>query len=77
MQVTFLPHKYTMGRQPQNWRQESMAVTKKIEKSYKKEAFRETWIKAESPQRANLTRTRQPQFHLPNLYVEVQGEPVD
>jgi hypothetical protein len=49
----------------------------KIENSYKKEAFRETWIKAESSRRANLTLTRQPQFHLPNLYVEEQGELVD
>jgi hypothetical protein len=39
--------------------------------------FRETKIKAESPRWANLTLTRQPQFHLPNLYVEEQGEPVD
>jgi hypothetical protein len=52
-------------------------VTKKIENSYKKEAFRETWIKAESPRWANLTLTRQPEFHLPNLYVEEQGELVD
>jgi hypothetical protein len=52
-------------------------VTKKIEKSYKKKAFRETWIEVESPRQANLTLTRQPQFHLPNLYVEEQGEPVD
>jgi hypothetical protein len=75
--VAFLPYKYTMGRQSQNWRQEFVAVTKKIEKSYKKEVFRETWIEAKSPRRANLTLTRQPQFHLPNLYVEEQGEHVD
>jgi hypothetical protein len=42
----------------------------------KKEAFRETWIETESPRLANLTLTRQPQVHLPNLYVEEQGEPV-
>jgi hypothetical protein len=53
-----------------------MVVTKKIEKSYKKEVFRETWIEAKSPQQANLTLSHQPQFHLPNLYVE-QGEHVD
>ena len=38
---------------------------------------RETWIEAKSPRQANLTLTRQPQFHLPNLYVEEQGEHVD
>jgi CRISPR/Cas system CSM-associated protein Csm2 small subunit len=49
MRVAFLSYKYTMGRQSQNWRQSSMTVTKNIEKSYKKEVFRETWIEAESP----------------------------
>jgi hypothetical protein len=32
MRVAFLPHSYTMGLKSQNWRQWSMAVTKKIEK---------------------------------------------
>jgi predicted thioredoxin/glutaredoxin len=36
MRIAFLPHSYIMERQSQNWRQGSMAVTKKIEKSYKK-----------------------------------------
>jgi hypothetical protein len=37
-----------------------MAVTKKIEKSYKKEVFRETWSEAKSPRHANWTSTCQP-----------------
>jgi hypothetical protein len=36
MRVAFLPYKYTMGQQSQNWRQGSMAVKKKKENSYKK-----------------------------------------
>jgi hypothetical protein len=51
-----------------------VAVTKKIKKSHKKKVFKETWIEAKSPRRANLTLTRQPQFHLPNLYMEEQGD---
>jgi hypothetical protein len=54
-----------------------VAVTKKIEKSHKKKVFKETWIEAKSPRWANLTLTRQPQFHLHNLYMEEQGEHVD
>jgi hypothetical protein len=53
MRVAFLLYKYTIGRQSQNWRQRSMAVTKKIENSYKKEVFRETWSKVKSLQQAN------------------------
>jgi hypothetical protein len=49
MRVAFLLHNYTMGQQSQNWRQWSMAVTKKIENSYKKEIFGETWSLANSP----------------------------
>jgi hypothetical protein len=74
LQVTFLPHKYTMERQLQNWRQWSTIVTKKIEKSYKKEVFRETWIEAAIPQQ---TFIHQPQLHLPNLNVEREDELVD
>jgi hypothetical protein len=36
MRAAFLPHNYTMERQPQNWRQGSTAVMKKTENSYKK-----------------------------------------
>jgi hypothetical protein len=36
MLVTFVPQKYTMERQPQNWRQRSTTVMKKIKKLYKK-----------------------------------------
>ena len=54
-----------------------MVVTKKIEKTYEKNVFKETWIEVKSPRLVNLTLTRQLQFHLPNLYVEDQGEPVD
>jgi hypothetical protein len=49
MRFAFLPHKYTMGQQSQNWRQGSIAVIKKIENSYRKEVFRETWSKVKSP----------------------------
>jgi hypothetical protein len=78
MQVAFLLYKYTMGRQSQNWRQRSMAVTKKIENSYKKEVFRETWSKVKSLQQANWIPTCQPQIHKPNPYfVEEEKESVD
>jgi hypothetical protein len=53
MRVAFLPHNYIMERQSQNWRQGPIAVTKKIEKSYKKEVFRETWSEAKSPRQVN------------------------
>jgi hypothetical protein len=39
MRVAFLPHNYTMERQPQNWRQGSTAVMKKTENLYKKRGF--------------------------------------
>jgi hypothetical protein len=79
MQVAFLPHSYTMERQSQNWRQGSMAVTKKIEKSYKKKAFRETWSEAKSPRLVNWTPTCQPQIHKQNPYFveEEEEESVD
>jgi hypothetical protein len=52
-----------------------MAVTKKIEKLYKKEAFRETWSEAKSPRQANWTPICQPQIHKPNPYsVEEEEE---
>ena len=35
----FVPQKYTMDRKPQNWRQGSTAVTKKLENSNKKKVF--------------------------------------
>jgi hypothetical protein len=55
-----------------------MAVTKKMEKSYKKEAFKETWSEAKSPRRVNWTPTCQPQIHKPNPYsVEKEDEFVD
>ena len=55
-----------------------MVVTKKIENSYKKKAFRETWSAAKSPRQANWTPTSQPKIHKPNLYsVEKEREYVD
>jgi hypothetical protein len=48
IRVAFLPHNYIMEQQSQNWRQWPIAVTKKIEKSYKKNVFRETWSEAKS-----------------------------
>jgi hypothetical protein len=55
-----------------------MTVTQKIEKSYKKEAFRETWSEAKSPRQVNWTPTCQPQIHKPNPYsVEEEEEFVD
>jgi hypothetical protein len=78
MRVAFLPHSYIMERQPQNWRQGPTAVMKKIEKSYKKEVFRETWSEAKSPRQVNWTPTCQPQIHTPNsYYVEEEEEFVD
>jgi hypothetical protein len=78
MRAAFLPYNYTIERQPQNWRQGSTAVMKKIENLYKKEAFRETWGKAKTPRHANWTPTCQPQTHKPNPhYVEEEEEFVD
>jgi hypothetical protein len=56
-----------------------MAMTKKIENSYKKKkVFRETWSEAKSPQQASWTPTCQPQIHKPNPYfVEEEKESVD
>jgi hypothetical protein len=55
-----------------------MAVRKKIKKSYKKKAFRETWSVAKSPRQVNWTPTCQPQIHKPNPYfVEEEEEFVD
>jgi hypothetical protein len=51
-----------------------MAVTKKIENSYKKEAFRETWNEAKSPRQVNWTPTCQPQIHKPNPYFVEEEE---
>jgi hypothetical protein len=48
-------------------------VTKKIENSYKKEAFRETWSEAKSPRQVNWTLACQSQIHKPNPY-SVDGE---
>jgi hypothetical protein len=78
MRVAFLPRKYTMGRQSQNWRQWSMAVKKKKENSYKKRVFRETWSEAKSPRQANWAPTCQLQIHKPNPYsVEEEIESAD
>jgi hypothetical protein len=77
MRFTFLPYKYTMGRQSQNWRQRSITMIKKIENSYKKEVFRETWTKAKSPRHANWTPTCQPQIHKLNPYSVEEKESVD
>jgi hypothetical protein len=64
-----------MERRPQNWRQGFAAVMKKIEKLYKKEAFREAWSEAKSPRQINWTSTCQPQIHKPNPYsVEEEEE---
>jgi hypothetical protein len=54
-------------------------VTKKIEKSYKKEVFGETWSDAKSPRQVNWTPTCQPQIHKRNLYSmeEEEEESVD
>ena len=77
MQVAFLPHKYTLGRQSQNLKQEFKAVTNFLT-DHKKEVFREIWSKAKSPQQANWTSTCQPQIHKPNPYsVKVEQEYVD
>jgi hypothetical protein len=55
-----------------------MAMTKKIENSYKKVVFRETWSEAKSPRQANWTPTCQPQIHKPNSYsMEEEKEYVD
>jgi hypothetical protein len=48
-------------------------VTKKIENSYKKEAFKETWSEAKRPRQVNWTLACQPQIHKPNPY-SVDGE---
>jgi hypothetical protein len=78
MRAAFLPHNYTMEQQPQNWRQGSTAVMKKIEKLYKKEAFKETWSEAKSPRQINWTSTCQPQIRKLNPYkVEEEEEFVD
>jgi hypothetical protein len=78
MRAAFLPRNYTMERQPQNWRQWSVAMMKKTETSYKKEAFRETWGKVKSPSQANWTPTCQPQTYKPNpCSVEEEEEFVD
>jgi hypothetical protein len=55
-----------------------VAVTKKIERSYKKEAFREAWSEAKSSRQVNWAPTCQPQIHKPNPYsVEEEEESVD
>jgi hypothetical protein len=55
-----------------------VAVTKKIERLYKKEAFRETWSKAKSPRQVNWTPTCQQQIYKSNPYsVEEEEESVD
>jgi hypothetical protein len=47
----FVPPDYTIGRQPQNWRQGSTTVMRKYENFDKKKVFRETRSDARSPQR--------------------------
>jgi hypothetical protein len=55
-----------------------MAMTKIIERSYKKEAFRETWSEVKRPRQVNWAPTCQPQIHKLNLYsVEEEEESVD
>ena len=55
-----------------------MAVTKKIERLYKKEVFRETWSEAKSSRQVNGALTCQPQIHKPNPYsVDEEEESVD
>jgi hypothetical protein len=56
-----------------------MVVTKKIEKSYKKEASRETWSEVKSSRQVNWTPTCQPQIHKPIPYFteEEEEESVD
>ena len=55
-----------------------MAATKKIENSYKKKAFWETWSEAKSPRQVNWTPTCRSQIHKPNPYsVEKEEEFVD
>jgi hypothetical protein len=56
-----------------------VVMTKKIEKSYKKAAFKETWSEAKSPRQVNWTPTCQPQIHKPNPYFveEEEEESVD
>jgi hypothetical protein len=66
-----------MEQQSQNWRQGSTAVMKKIENSYKKNPFRETWGKVKSPRQANWTPTCQPQIHKPNTHFMEEEEFVD
>jgi hypothetical protein len=50
-----------------------------LKKSYKKEAFKETWSEAKSPRQVNWTPTCQPQIHKPNPYFveEEEEESVD
>jgi hypothetical protein len=55
-----------------------VAVTKKIERLYKKEAFREAWSEAKSSRHVNWAPTCQPQIHKPNPYsMEEEEESVD
>ena len=55
-----------------------MAITKKIERSYKKETSRETWSEAKSPRQVNWNPTCQLQIHKPNPYsVEEEEESMD
>jgi hypothetical protein len=60
IRATFLPHNYTMKRQPQNWSKGSTTMMKKTENSYKKEVFKETWGKVKNSRQANWTSTCQP-----------------
>jgi hypothetical protein len=55
-----------------------MVVTKKIERSYKKKAFRKTWSEVKSTRQVNWTPTCHPQIHKPNPYsVKEEEESVD